>query len=658
MLEFASRVVDQMYRVMLEVARGQRPLSVRSHLLIIAAFLLIPVLILVGVLAAVYLSSERARLEQEAVATAVQTATVIDRELAGLIRILDTLATAPSLASGDLRAFYEHATKALISHDLFVALIDANDGQRLLHTRAPFGAPLPKAAVSLPEVTRIVRESGRPYVSDLLLGTVTQQPVLGVFVPVRLGETIPYLLAIGFNPKHIAEILKQADLPAGWAAGAVDRIGVAIARSALHEERAGKPSTNFGAFRDRGSGVVTNFQGQRMFYGTAISKVSGWTIWTNAPLAVIEAKLWQTLLILAAMGISLVLLAVGLASFYGRRLARPIQLAAEEAKKLGLGASVRPCCSPLREANELIDALHEASREIQERTKQLTDEMKRREQVQQALVVAQRREAFGQLAAGIAHDFNNLLAIVLSSNELLERRLQGKAERGLLDHSTAAVEKGARLTQRLLAFARQRPAARVSMNLNDEVRETVRLLSGRLGPNIRINTTLAQDLQLTLADPSEIENAIMNLAINARDAMPRGGTLTFETRNVTVHEGSEARELELPQGEYVLLSVSDTGHGMAPEVLAHKFEPFFTTKGEKGTGLGLATIYGSAKQSGGNVTIQSELGRGTTVCLYLPTLSHKCADGIAGHAKATCLPEGSPASSGEGSREKEGELQA
>lgn len=646
-----------MYRVIVDVARGQRPLSVRSHLLIIASLLLIPVMIFVGMLAAVYYSSERTRLEEGALATAVQAATAIDRELTGLIRILDTLAVSPSLATGDLRAFHDQATNALASHDLFAALIDPNDGQQLLHTKAPFGAPRTKAAVYTPEVMRVIRETGRPYVSDLLLGTVTQRPVLGVFVPVRRGETIPYLLAIGFDPKHMAEILQQSDLPPGWAAGAVDRAGISIAHSALHEERVGKPSTRGEALKHRGVAIATNFQGQRMFYGQASSKVSGWLIWANVPAAIVEAKLWQALRVLAVMGIGLLLLAVGLASFYGRRLARPIQLAAEEAKKLGLGAAVRPSGSPLREANELIDALHSASQNIQERTQRLTDEMRRREQAQQALVVAQRREAFGQLAAGIAHDFNNLLAVVLSSNELLERRLQGKAERDLLDHSTSAAEKGARLTQRLLAFARQRPAAAVTLNLNDEVRETARLLHGRLGAKIKINMSLAQDLKLTLADPSEIENAILNLAINARDAMPEGGTLTFETRNVTVHEENEARELELPRGDYVALSVSDTGHGMAPEVLAHKFEPFFTTKGDKGTGLGLATIYGSVKQSGGNVTIRSDLGKGTTVSLYLPTISRERPGATAAKVNAIWSSAEPSASSSRDLSKKERERQ-
>lgn len=260
-----------------------------------------------------------------------------------------------------------------------------------------------------------------------------------------------------------------------------------------------------------------------------------------------------------------------------------------------------------------MDALHSASREISDRTSALTVEMRRREEAQAALVVAQRREAFGQLAAGIAHDFNNLLAVILGNNEILENRLADQKARELLSRSTNAAEMGARLTRRLLTFARQQPRAPIPINLNDQILSMVELLRGSLRADIELSTKLAKDVGMTIVDPSEVENAIMNLAINARDAMPNGGKLTFETRSVGV-DGAQGLE----PGNYVVLSVSDTGQGMAPEIVARAFEPFFTTKGAQGTGLGLATIYGFVKQSGGNVTIQSELGHGTTVALWLP----------------------------------------
>ena len=167
-----------------------------------------------------------------------------------------------------------------------------------------------------------------------------------------------------------------------------------------------------------------------------------------------------------------------------------------------------------------MDALHSASREISDRTSALTVEMRRREEAQAALVVAQRREAFGQLAAGIAHDFNNLLAVILGNNEILENRLADQKARELLSRSTNAAEMGARLTRRLLTFARQQPRAPIPINLNDQILSMVELLRGSLRADIELSTKLAKDVGMTIVDPSEVENAIMNLAINARDAMP------------------------------------------------------------------------------------------------------------------------------------------
>ena len=236
-----------------------------------------------------------------------------------------------------------------------------------------------------------------------------------------------------------------------------------------------------------------------------------------------------------------------------------------------------------------------------------------------ALSKAQRLEAFGQLTGGVAHDFNNLLTIITGNLELLEMRLKDERDRTLLKRAQDAADMGARLTARLLTFARRRQLEPTVVNLNDLVLNMAELLRRTLGEPIQMSSVLASSLWSTKADPSEIENAILNLAINARDAMPNGGKLIIETGNVT-WDGNEPEVIrDISPGDYVRVSVADTGSGMSADLLERAFEPFFTTKEPgRGTGLGLSTIYGFAKQSGGSVSIYSEVGSGTVVNIYLP----------------------------------------
>jgi PAS domain S-box-containing protein len=266
----------------------------------------------------------------------------------------------------------------------------------------------------------------------------------------------------------------------------------------------------------------------------------------------------------------------------------------------------------------LAAANEDLEKQVAERTRELHAEMQRREEAQSALAKAQRMEAFGQLAGGIAHDFNNLLTVITGNQELLEMRLEDPRQRTLLKRAQEAAEMGARLTARLLTFARRRRLEPTLLDLNEQIIGMVELLRRSIGETVTLTTNLAPGLGLVTADPSEIENAVLNLAINARDAMPNGGALVIETSNVMIDDGTVG-EVKLPAGSYVRLAVSDTGTGMTQEVLQRAFEPFFTTKQPgKGTGLGLSTIYGFVQQSGGTVTAYSEVGRGTTINIYLP----------------------------------------
>ena len=238
---------------------------------------------------------------------------------------------------------------------------------------------------------------------------------------------------------------------------------------------------------------------------------------------------------------------------------------------------------------------------------------------EEALRQSHKMDALGQLTGGVAHDFNNLLTVIIGNAELLEMRLQDARLREILAEAKEAAEVGARLTNRLLAFARRSPLAPKVLDLNAMVVSLTEMLHRTLGEQVGLSTALAPRLWPVRTDISEFESVIVNLAVNARDAMPGGGKLILETENLEVDALYAAVEDALTPGEYVRLSVSDTGTGMPPEVRARVFEPFFTTKeAGRGTGMGLSMVYGFVKQSGGHVTVYSEVGKGTTLNIYLP----------------------------------------
>jgi len=243
---------------------------------------------------------------------------------------------------------------------------------------------------------------------------------------------------------------------------------------------------------------------------------------------------------------------------------------------------------------------------------------------------SQKMEAVGQLTGGIAHDFNNLLLVITGNLELLEPHLSNDDARSLLKEAREAAGLGSKLTDQLLTFGRRRHMDAQVIQLNDLVVSVTEMLRRTLGEHITLSTSLTREPWLTRADPDQFQSAIVNMAVNARDAMPQGGKLVVETRNMTFDEQHGSLLTELPPGDYVQLAISDTGTGMPPEVRDRAFEPFFTTKEKgRGTGLGLAMVYGFVKQSGGHITIYSEPGHGTTINLYFPR-----ADG-------TSLPEAS-----------------
>lgn len=286
-------------------------------------------------------------------------------------------------------------------------------------------------------------------------------------------------------------------------------------------------------------------------------------------------------------------------------------------------------------AEQLERRVEERTAELAAANRQLLTEIAEREKMEATLLKMQRLEAVGQLTAGIAHDFNNLLQVIVGGLSMVEKGGDPTRVQSRIQMMRQAAQRGATLTKQLLAYSRRQKLAPQSVNLNDALEGMQGLLQGAIGGSMALELKLGTSLWPALVDPTQIEMIVLNLAINARDAMDVGGRLTVLTRNVTI-SGARARPEEPEPGDYVMVAVSDTGSGMPPEVLERVFEPFFTTKGVgKGSGLGLSQVLGFAKQSGGGVSIETEPGKGTTVKVFLPR-----AKGFQQDASASLLTDG------------------
>jgi signal transduction histidine kinase/CheY-like chemotaxis protein len=265
--------------------------------------------------------------------------------------------------------------------------------------------------------------------------------------------------------------------------------------------------------------------------------------------------------------------------------------------------------------------LQAANQKIQMAYDEVIEQARQRVKVESQLRQSQKLEALGQLAGGIAHDFNNLLSVILASLNIVRRKLRSGSHEidGLIDSAEEGVNKAARLVRRLLAFSREQPLDPKVVNPNELIRGMSDILRRTLGSDVELEKQLADGLWETCIDSHELENALLNLVVNARDAMPGGGRLVIATENISIDENYAAQNPGLKPGEFVKVSVSDTGEGMPAEVVARAFDPFFTTKPVgKGTGLGLSQVHGFVRQSNGAVKVYSELGHGTSVAMLFP----------------------------------------
>jgi signal transduction histidine kinase/ActR/RegA family two-component response regulator len=569
----------------------------------------------------------------------------VDREISAIWAELQVLAASPSLQSGDFRAFDEQMRAALKIRGTSIVLHDTK-GQQLLSTNRPFGESLPHATNT--EMHDRVVATGKPQISDLIMGAVLRRPILVMGVPVFRDGEVVYVLAMGVGPELLSALMHDQKLSPDWTAAILDRKGVIVARNHDLERFLGQPVAPM--LRQKLVESIESWipnvtsDGIPVYSTFRRSTMTGWTVAIGLPREFVDAPLRRALWIAFGGGVAVLGLTLALAWWVGWGIRRPVEALTTAATVVGSGKPLGPLIGGVRELDQVGEALGNAAaalarnREqlesmVADRTQELATANERlraeivaREQAQAELLQAQKMEAMGQLTGGVAHDFNNLLTAVSGSLALLEPRISDERSLRLLGAAQRGASRGAKLTESLLAFARKQRLDPVPADLNSIVVDLGEMLRRSIGASVEIRHVLVSDLWPVLVDVSQIETALLNVALNARDAMPGGGVLLIETANI--HAGDIELPAEVVGQDCVLVSLRDTGTGMSPEVIERAFEPFFTTKEiGKGTGLGLSMVFGVVRQSGGAVRIRSHLREGTTVQIYLPRTIEAMAPG-------------------------------
>jgi signal transduction histidine kinase len=507
------------------------------------------------------------------------------------------------------------------------------------------------------------KDTGKFVIGDYLVGRIIKKPVLPMGLPFLDGANhVAGVAYVSLDLDWLARYFTETRPFSQKAALAItDRNGTILARIPDNSTYAGKSfRPDFDAelsAKKPGTADITAVDGSVRIVGFVPSAASLSGLYVGVGISkadafagINDATRFGFLLIGAGLATGLLVAWLG-GHFF---ISRPIDKLALAAAEWGRGnfaprTHLGPGRSELTQLGNTFDAmaeqLHRQQQEntnllatlekrVAERTevlettnRELRNEMQRRERAEDALRHMQKIEALGQLTGGVAHDFNNILQVILASLDVLQRRLARNGSvteaEGSAQVKTAirSAERASVLTKQLLAFARRQPLAPETLDLNRLVQSMSELLRRTLGETIDIEAVLAGGLWPISADVSQLESAIVNLAVNARDAMPAGGKLTIETGNTFLDEEYSSAHEEVRAGQYVLLAMTDNGAGMPREVLQQAFDPFFTTKEiGQGTGLGLSQVYGFIKQSGGHVKIYSQPNEGTTVKMYLPRL--------------------------------------
>jgi signal transduction histidine kinase/ActR/RegA family two-component response regulator len=624
------------------VRGGTRPdvgMSIRARLLLLVALATLVPGILIGVrfVAERNAAIERATAELSAAARSV--AGDIDEKIRGTAQLHYGLARARDLDTRDRAACSAFLAAVRQRHPQYTGILTIDPDGRLFCDSLGTGR-----ALDLNDREYFVRAKtmAEGVALQPAIGRLTGISVLQIAFPARDADgKLKFVLLASLNLKQISDALLRQQPDAEilmidrhgavliWSPGPdrAARVGTSVANSELHRlamapERGGVREIPGARGRPRvwaaAAGTPELDSGLRILIGALKTDL----------VAPANRRFTQDLLLLAVVS-AIMFAAVWILAEVGIR--RQVARIGAMATKLGqgdLGARIAPPY-PRGELGALMALLNRAAESLEAQRAAIGELNVRLRQ-------SQKMEAVGQLTGGVAHDFNNLLTVIIGNSELVADGLRDRpALRNLAEMTVKAAERGAELTSRLLAFSRRQPLDPKPSDINRQIADMDPMLRRTLGEHIEIELVRGGGLWKAMVDPGQLENAILNLCLNARDAMPNGGRLTIETANAHLDAAYAASQSEVEPGQYVMIAVSDTGTGMDAATLERAFEPFFTTKDVgKGSGLGLSMVYGFVKQSRGHVRIYSESGQGTTVRLYLPRADGEAQAGAPAAAPA------------------------
>ena len=655
-----------------------KPASVRTHLVLLVLAAVLPLLIFAALMFWRDLQLRQDVIEGGMRDTARALSLAVDREIGSILSVAQTLAASQYVDSRDFKGFYDLSVGAAENNNSAAIALFDQSGQMIINTVEHFGVSLPNPLQGktpeskqekLPQGNQAIKtvlQNGQPVFSDLFQGLVSKLNLLSVTVPVVRHGKIVYALSVAITSAHLTDLLREQGLPVGWMAVLVDKKGITIARTIAPEKFVGQPAfaplvKNL-SLSEEGWDTGSSQEGNPIYYSFARSKLTGWGVAIAAPQALIDAPMQQSIAILTGGVALLLLLAVGAAFLFGRRISVPISRLAQSAQAIQRGASIELSESAVAEVEQLHRALSEASAaaraadaereqrlvaeakraeaekaqetlrqfatELESRVAERTDDLREahaallrdieeRKKLEEQLVQAQKMESIGTLAGGIAHDFNNILNIIRGYAFLLrEIDNDHKQREESLKVIDDTVQRGTALVQQLLTVAQKTSGEPIIIDLNLLIEGLLKIVRETFPKNIEVNFSLAPEPLTILADKTQIEQVLLNLLVNARDAMPDGGRLTLETYSVP---NAKLKLHEPTADRYVCIRVNDTGIGMDQSTRNRIFEPFFTTKNKSlSAGLGLSVVYGIIKKHKGFIEVESMPGCGSTFLVYFP----------------------------------------
>lgn len=600
--------------------RPTMPATLRSRLLLLVMSVLLPALAGVAWLIFSTYEGERDAHRRNLRDTTRALSLLVDVELARRATIGRTLAQlleldGPLPLEGERRVAFERQARSAMQGVAGWVELRA-PGRVLLSTRLPEGSadegPAPVALSAVPTMQPLATVGGPGR--EMYAAWV--EPVL------RNGQ-LAYNVAVTVKPAELQRIVQSQGEP-GWVGTVLDSAGRVVARQPGGAEYVGR-EIRVGLRRHMDRSREALFEAESLdglpTTGYFSTSALGWTYVTAMPRDAFAGRLPNEVVRIGLIALALLALAIVSALWVARRIEQPLRALKAAAEDMQAGRVLPAQSTGMAECDEVAAALTSASQrmaqargELEQGIAQAVDRTRKMEQLG---AQSQRVEALGRLTGGVAHEFNNLMGIISNSVHLMQRHPSAAELQTPLGATQRAVDKGSQLTQHLLRFAGQRPVRAQTVSFAHYLPEVQTLMRSVLGRRIEIRLDIAPDVRPVQVDPGELELALVNLALNAHDAMPRGGELRVSARNAT--DADKQGLPQMPPGEHVLLTVGDDGVGLDPTLVEHAFEPFFTTKPVgRGSGLGLSQVHGFATQAGGTATLASTPGVGTTVSLLLP----------------------------------------